>query len=70
MYSSMLTHSVHSRFTEDGRHNHSLGVDYTLFGSHRGSNFMSIASQLSFGPDLGKFQSRGQLHLHADYGKI
>ena len=31
MYSFMLTVSIQSISTEYGRHNHALGVDYTLF---------------------------------------
>ena len=70
MYSSILTISIHSISTEYGGHNHLLGDDFTLIGSHLGSNFMDLASQVSFGPNLRKFKSSEHLHLHADYAKI
>ena len=67
VFLSMLIGSVHSTSTEDGLHNHSIGADFTLFGSHLGSNFMALPSQVSFGHDLKKFKSSEHLHLHADY---
>ena len=56
--------------TEDGGNQYWLGADFTLFGSHLGSNFMALTSQVSFGHDLRKFTSSEHFHLHAELVEI